>query len=62
MMKAEYQRNNKYKQKQMGNDFKRLKVLESCEVLVCSVFEFGMDLINNLKLKDIRVLLHYHFG
>ena len=39
-----------------------LKVIDTCEVLVCSVLEFGMDHINNLKLEDLRVILHYHFG
>ena len=45
----------------MRKDDKRLKDLETCEVLVCSVFSLGMDHINNLKLKEIRVLLFYHF-
>ena len=27
-----------------------------------SVLVFGMDHVNNLKLKDLRVLLRYHFG
>ena len=40
----------------------RLKVLETCEVLVRSVLAFGMDHINNLKMKELRVLLRYHFG
>ena len=30
--------------------------------MVCSVFLLGMDCINNLKVKDIRMLLRYHFG
>ena len=38
-----------------------LRGLESCEDLVRSVLIFGMDHINNLKVKDIWVLLHYHF-
>ena len=33
-----------------------------CEILVCSVLSFGMDHINNLKVKDLMVLLRYHFG
>ena len=28
----------------------------------CSVLTFGMDHINNIKVKEIRVLLQYHFG
>ena len=61
-MEAEYQRNKKPEKKQMRDDVKRSKRLETCEVLVRSVLEFGMDYINNLKMKDIRVLLRYHFG
>ena len=38
-----------------------LKGLDTCEVLVSSALEFGMDHINNLKVKDLRVLLCYHF-
>ena len=30
--------------------------------MVRSVLTFGMDHINNLKVKDIRVLLIYYFG
>ena len=40
----------------------RLKVIDTCEVLVCSILSFGMDHINKFKLKDIMVLLCYHFG
>ena len=36
--------------------------IESCEALVCSVLTFGMDHINNLKVKELQVLLCYHFG
>ena len=46
----------------MRDDDERLKVLDTCEFFVRSVLEFGMDYINNLKVKDIRVLLCYHFG
>ena len=45
----------------MRKDGKKLKGLVTCEVLVCSVLAFGMDHINNLNVKDLRVLLHYHF-
>ena len=61
-MEAEDQSNKKSEQKQTRDDDERLKGLETCEVLVHSVLEFGMYHINNLKLEDIRVLLHYHFG
>ena len=44
------------------DDYKRLKGLDNFEVLVHSVLEFGMGNINNLKVKDLRVLLCYHFG
>ena len=30
--------------------------------MVSLVLLFGMDHINNLKVKDLRVLLCYHFG
>ena len=46
----------------MRHDDERLKGIETCEVLVNSVLEFGMDNINNLKVKDLRVVLCYHFG
>ena len=46
----------------MREDDKRLKGLETCEFLICSVSAFGMDHINNLKVNDLRVLLCYHFG
>ena len=61
-MEEEDHRKNKSEQKQMRDDDERLKGIETCEVLVCSVLEFGTDHINNLKVKDLRVLLHYHFG
>ena len=41
----------------MRDDYNRLEVLEPFEVLFCSVLEFGMDHINNLKAKDLRVIL-----
>ena len=40
----------------------RLRGLESCESLVCYVLKFGMDHINNLKVKELRMLLWDHFG
>ena len=46
----------------MRDDYEGLKGLENCEFLVHSVLSFGMDHTNNLKVKDLRVLLCYHFG
>ena len=46
----------------MREDGERLKGLETYENLACLVLEFGLDHINNLKVKDLRVLLRYHFG
>ena len=61
-MEAEDQRKNKSEQKQMKGDDERLKFLDTCEVLVRLVLAFGMDHINNLKVKELRVLLCYHLG
>ena len=41
---------------------KRLKGLDTSEFFVRLVLAYVMDHINNLKLKNIRVLLHYHSG
>ena len=46
----------------MRDDADRLKGLETCEFLVLSVLLFGMGHINNLKVKDLRVLPCYNFG
>ena len=51
----------KYIQKQMRQDDKRPKGLDTCEVLVCLVLGFGMNHINNRRVKEFRVLLHYNF-
>ena len=61
-MEAEDQRKNKSDQNQMRDDEEMLKGLETCEVLVCLVLVFGMDHINNLKVKDLMVIIRYHFG
>ena len=61
-MDAEDQRIDNSEQNQMGDDEERLKGLETCEFLVCSVLAFGVVHINNLKVKDLRVILCYHFG
>ena len=46
----------------MRYDDYRFKGIETSEVLVCSFLEFGMDNINSLKVKDLRVLLCYLSG
>ena len=59
---AEDHRKKKSEQKQMRDYEERLKGNDTFEVLVNSVFAFGMYYINNLKVKDLRVLLRYNFG
>ena len=63
MVDAEYQRDNKYEQKHRREyeDDKRSYGIQTCEVLIHSVLEFGMYHLKNLKVKDPRVLLQYHF-
>ena len=58
----DYQRKKKSEQKQMKEYDYRSKVIGICEVLVHSVRLFGMDHINNLKVKDIMVLFCYNLG
>ena len=60
-MEEEDQRKKKSEKKQMRYDDDTLKFLETCEFLVCSVLAFGMDHINNLTVKDLSVILCYHF-
>ena len=62
VMDAKDQRKKKSEQKDMRNYDGRLKVLDTCEILVISVLAFGMYRINNLKVTYLRVILHYHFG
>ena len=62
MIEAEDQRKKQFGQKQIRDDDERLKGLETFEVLVCSVLEFGMDHINNLKVKGLRVLFFDRLG
>ena len=62
MTEAEDQNKKKYERKHMRDYDNRLKDLDTFEVLVHLVSAFGMDHINNLKVKDLRVLLCYHFG
>ena len=39
-----------------------LKNIDTCELFVRSVLEFGIDHMNNLKVKGLRVIIQYHFG
>ena len=61
-MEAYDQKKKKSEQKQTRDDGESLEGLNTCEVLLHSVLTFGIDHINNLKVKDLRVILHYHFG
>ena len=56
MMEAEDQRKNKSEQKNMREEYERLKGIETYEVLVSTVLEFVMDHMNNLKVKELRVI------
>ena len=53
---------HKSEEKQVRQNEDKLRGIDSCEALVRSVLTFGMDHINNLKVKDLRVFLRYHFG
>ena len=59
---VEENRRQKYEEKQVRENEDRLRGIESCEALVCSVFTFGMDYINTLKVKELWLLLCCHFG
>ena len=59
---AEGNSRQKYEENQVREHEDKLRGLESCETLVCSVLTFGIDHINNLKVKDLWELLCYHFG
>ena len=61
-METEYQKKNKSEQKHISYGKERLKRLDTCEVLVFSVLEFGMDHINSTKVKHLRVIIRYNFG
>ena len=56
-MEAEENRRRKSEEKQVRENEDRLRGLESCEALVHSVLKFDKDKINNLKFKEIQVLL-----
>ena len=59
---VEENRMQKYEENQVRENEDRLRGLESCESLVRSVLTIGMDHINNLKVKELWVLLCYYFG
>ena len=61
-MEADENRSRKSEEKQVRGKKDRLRVLDRCEYLVCSVLTFGMNNINYLKLKELRVILRYYFG
>ena len=39
-----------------------MRGIESCEALDYFVLTFGMDHINNFKVKELRAILCYQFG
>ena len=61
-MDTEDKRKKKYEQKNIRDDDERLKCHETCKVLICLVLLFGMYHINNLNVKELRVLLCCQFG
>ena len=61
-MDADENRRRKYEENQVRKIEDRLRGLESCEALVFSILTFGIYHINNLKSKELQVLLCYHFG
>ena len=58
----EKNRRRKSEEKQVRENEDKLRGLESCEALVSSVLTFGMDHINIIKVKELRLILRYHFG
>ena len=62
MTEVEDNRRQKFEEKQIRENEYMFRGLESCEALVRFVLTYGMDHINNLKVKELRVLLRYHFG
>ena len=61
-IKTDNQKKKKSEYNQMREDDERLKGIELCKVLGCSVLEFGMDHTNKHKVKEIKFLIWYHFG
>ena len=62
MIEVEENISLKSEEKQVRENKYRLRIFESCEDFVRSVLIFDMNRINNLKVKDLQVLLRYHFG
>ena len=54
---VEENRRRESEEKQVMENEDRLRGLESCEDFVHSILTFGMDHINNLKAKELQVLL-----
>ena len=61
-MESEENIRHKSEEKQVRGNKYRLRHLESCEALVCYILTFGMDHINNLKVKELWINIFYHFG
>ena len=59
---AEDHSKNKYEQKHRRDYVKRLKYLDNCEDLFFLVWEFVIDHINKIKVKELRVFLQNRFG
>ena len=59
---VEENRRQKSEDKKVTENEDKLRGLDSCEALVCSILIFDMDHINNLKVKELWVLLRYYFG
>ena len=53
---------HKSEENQVRENEDRLRGLQSCKDLVCSFLTFGMNHINNLKVKELQVVLRYHLG
>ena len=59
---VEGNRSRKSEENQVKENKDKLRGLESCEALVHSVITIGTYNINNLKVKELQVLLRCHFG
>ena len=62
MKEVEENRRYKSEEKQIRENKYRLRCLDICEALVRSVLTFGIYHITILKVKELRVILRYHFG
>ena len=59
---VEENRRQKSENKQVMENKENLRGIDSCVALVSSVLIFGMDHINIIRVKDLRVILRYNFG